>query len=107
VQTPGISRASAALSAVLSQFDREPAPAQPRRSSGIMGGSDDLSPPAVGDAAGVTGPGPDTQAHLAQKAGQGNSTQVESPGAHISDISPSPNGQQRMEMGEHDQSPAQ
>ena len=101
VQTPGISRASAALSAVLSQFDQEPAPVQPQRASVIMGGSDDLSHSVVGDAAGVTGPGPDTQAHLAQKAGQVNSTQVESPRAHISDISPPPNGQQRLEMGEN------
>ena len=106
VQTPGISRASAALSSVLSQFDQEPAPGQPLQSSGIIGGSENLSPPAVGDVAGATGPGPDTQAHQAQKAVEVNSTQVGSPQARSSDLSPPLNGPQRLEMGQDDsQSP--
>ena len=67
MQTPGVSRASEALSSVLSQIDQEPVPVQPLRASGIMGGSGDLSPhmPAVGDVRGATGPNPDTQAQLA------------------------------------------
>ena len=67
MQTPGISRASEALSSVLSQFDQEPVPVQPLRSSGIMVGSDDLSPPTVGDVRGASRPDSDTQAQLEQR----------------------------------------
>ena len=56
MQTPGVSRASEALSSVLSQIDQEPVPVQPLRSSGIIVGSGDLSPPTVGDVRGDSGP---------------------------------------------------
>ena len=100
VHTPVISRASGVISSVLARFDQEPIPVQPLRTSGIMVGSGDLSPPAVGDVRGATGPDPDTQAHLAQKAVEADSTQVASPLAHSSDFPPPPNGPQRPDVGQ-------
>ena len=100
VHTPVISRASEALSSVLAQFDREPIPVQPLRTSGIIGGSGDLFPPTVGEVRGATGRDPDTQAHLAQNAVEANSTQVASPLAHSSDLPPPPNGPQRPDVGQ-------
>ena len=101
VHTPVILRASEALSSVLAQFDREqPIPVQPLQTSGIMGGSGDLSPPAVGDVQGATGPDPDTQAYLAQKAVEANPTQVATPQAYSFEFPPPPNWPQRPDVGQ-------
>ena len=100
VHTPGISRASEALSSVLDQFDREPVPVQPVRASGIMGGSGDLSSPAIGDVRGANGPDPDTQAQQAQKVVEANYTQVSSPQIYSSEFPSPPNGPQRPDLGQ-------
>ena len=106
VHTPGISRASPALSSVLDEFVREPIPVQPVQSSDIIGGVGDLSFPAIGDVRGANGPDPDTQAQQAQnsKVVQANSTQVASPQIYSSDL-PIPNGPQRQDVGMGERSP--
>ena len=100
VRAPVFPRASEALSSVLEQFDQEPAPGQSLWASGIMGASGDLSPPAVGSVTGASGTDPDTQAQLAQKVIEANSTQAVSPLAHSSGVPSLPNGPQRPVVGQ-------